>query len=715
MKKKIKDILKQYFGYDQFRPMQEEIILSVLKGKDAFVLMPTGGGKSLCYQIPALVKKGVCIVVSPLISLMEDQVTSLVENGIDAAYMNSSMSYDDQDSVKDAVRQGKIRLLYVSPEKVVSSDFLYFLDSIDVSFFAIDEAHCISGWGHDFRPEYTRLHLLRKKFPEVPIIALTATADRITRKDIVAQLQIDDPKTFVSSFDRPNLHLTVLPGKERFQKILGYISKKPNEAGIIYCLRRKDTEKIAQRLRMNGVNAWAYHAGMSAEERSRVQQEFIHGKTSVICATIAFGMGIDKSNVRYVMHYNLPKNIEGYYQEIGRAGRDGLPSDTILFYTFQDVVTLRKILEGSGQKDLQLAKLERMQQFADALTCRRKMLLHYFHEYLDKDCGNCDVCTNPPEVFDGTEIVQKALSAIVRTEQKAPVSLVIDVLRGSRRHDIISRGYDQLSTHGIGADLSSEEWRQYFLQMLNLGLFFVAYEQYQALKITEQGKKVLTGKKKVNLVHLSSFEKRLKAEAKEKKKTKRQETDEALFELFRDARTKIAQRDNIPPYVVFSDATLDEMAREKPMNKIQFRQISGVGEMKLKKYGDQFLAIITTFIKERLGQDKSVIKGGTYQLTYTQYKEGMPVAAIARERGLKETTVYSHLARLIEEGYDIDIMKFMTKGVKKDIRAAIEKKGVEKGVKPIFTVLKEKVSYENIRLVLAEYKKELRAKGVFVE
>jgi ATP-dependent DNA helicase RecQ len=713
MKKEAYEVLKKYFGYEHFRPMQEEIISSVLDKKDTVVLMPTGGGKSLCFQIPALVQKGLAIVVSPLISLMQDQVTSLQANGISAFFLNSTLNFDEQEDIKSAAQNGEVKILYVSPERLVSRDFLFFLKSLDISLFAIDEAHCISGWGHDFRPEYTKLSMIKHNFPDIPIIALTATADRLTRKDIIVQLRLKQPKSFVSSFDRPNLSLTVLPGRERLKKILHFIGKRMDESGIIYCLSRKNTEKVAAKLRANGIDAQHYHAGMSAIDRERVQEQFIQGDVPIICATIAFGMGIDKSNVRYVIHYNLPKNIEGYYQEIGRAGRDGLPSDTLLFYTFQDVILLRRILDGSGEKTLQLAKLDRMQQYADALTCRRKILLHYFHEYLEEDCGNCDVCKNPPEIFDGTAIAQKALSTIVRMDQKAAISFVVDVLRGSLRYEITSRGYDKLSVHGIGSDINSEEWRQYFLQLLNVGLVFVAYEQNYALKITKLGKKVLLGDKKVDLVHLSSFEKRI-AEEKVEKKGKRMQTDEKLFEILRELRLNIARQKRVPPYIIFSDASLDMMSANKPINTVQFRQISGVGDKKLKEYGDIFLEKIIHFVKSEM-ESGNKIKGGTYLLTFAQYKDGASIAGIARERGVKEGTVYSHMARLIEEDYDVDILKFMTKDIYKKIYEVIDDIGIEASLKRVYSRLGEEIDYNRIRLVMADYKRKLRERGVFVE
>ena len=411
--------LKQYFGYESFRPNQEAIVNTVLDGKDCLVLMPTGGGKSICFQLPALLLPGTCVVVSPLIALMKDQVEGLTANGVPAAYLNSSQLAAEENEVKQKVRDEKIKLLYISPEKLLSADIGYLLQEAKISMFAIDEAHCISSWGHDFRPEYTQMGFLKKMFPQLPIIALTATADKITRRDIVHQLGIPDAEQFVSSFDRPNLSLTVLPGRDRFKVIDEFIRGKGNQSGIIYCLSRKGCESMAEKLRKNGHNAGFYHAGMTAESRSRVQEDFITDNIPIICATIAFGMGIDKSNVRWVIHYNMPKNIEGYYQEIGRAGRDGVKSDTILFHSFADVKMLRDFIEKGENKEVQLKKLDRMLQYTDALSCRRKVLLSYFGEHISEDCGNCDVCKNPPEYFDGSTYAQMALSAVYRMREKS--------------------------------------------------------------------------------------------------------------------------------------------------------------------------------------------------------------------------------------------------------------------------------------------------------
>lgn len=588
------ETLKKYFGYDTFRPLQEEIIQNVINGHDSLVVMPTGAGKSICFQIPALLLSGLTIVLSPLIALMKDQVEGLVGNGVPAAYLNSSLSAIEQAEVMQNIINKDIKLLYISPEKLLSGDFIAFLKQLEVSLFAVDEAHCISSWGHDFRPEYTRLGTLKSEFPNTPVIALTATADKLTRRDISGQLNLDDPKIFISSFDRPNLHLKVLPGKDRYKVILNHIRNRSDQSGIIYCLSRKNCEKVAEKLKKDGINADFYHAGMSADKRSIVQDNFINDRTNVICATIAFGMGIDKSNVRWVIHYNLPKNIEGYYQEIGRSGRDGLPTETILFYTFADVIMLKKFVETSGQREVQAAKLDRMQQYADALICRRKILLSYFGEVVEEDCNNCDVCDNPPETFDGTVIAQKALSGIARLKGTVGTHMLIDVLRGSKRHIIVNSGYDQIKTYGCGADISFDDWQQYLLQMLNMGLFDVAYDDGHHLKLNDLSKEVMTGNNIVRLIKPISMEKK-KAERVRKPKVILT-PDDALFEVLRSLRKEIAEENKVPPYMIFSDASLKEMSSVKPTDLPAFHNISGVGETKLERHGREFVNAIMEFI-----------------------------------------------------------------------------------------------------------------------
>jgi len=598
--------LKTYFGYDSFRPLQEDIVNHTLTKNDSLILMPTGGGKSICYQLPALLMEGTAIVVSPLISLMKDQVEALQANGVPAGALNSNNSESENANLRRECLMGKIKLLYVSPEKLLSEvDFL--LRDIQISLFAIDEAHCISQWGHDFRPEYTQMNVLREKFPEIPIIALTATADKITRTDIVHQLRLKNPKVYISSFDRPNLSLTVKRGyleKEKNKTITDFIAKRPNQCGIIYCMSRKTTEKVARYLQKNGVEAAVYHAGLSPLLRDKAQNDFINDKVQVVCATIAFGMGIDKSNVRWVIHYNLPKSIEGYYQEIGRAGRDGLDSDTVLFYSLSDLILLTKFANDSKQQGINLEKLNRMQQYAEANICRRRILLSYFGETVEKDCGNCDVCKNPPERFDGTIIVQKALSAIVRTSEQIGTTLLVDILKGFNNAEIIERGYDKLKTFGAGRDLPPRDWYDYLLQMLQLGYFEVAYNENNHLKVTEIGRKVLFGEAKATLATITREEfvaknsKKKIAKAEKPEKVTYSNEDEAIFEELRVLRKKLADEQAIPAYIVLSDKVLHLLSTSRPTSIEEFGNISGIGEFKKEKYGEDFVKLIKKITKE---------------------------------------------------------------------------------------------------------------------
>ena len=602
------EALRSYYGYSTFRQNQQEIIEHVMQGKDALVLMPTGGGKSICYQIPALTMSGTAIVISPLISLMKDQVETLRANGIEAEALNSGNDPAVDTVIRRKCISGSMKLLYISPEKLMS-EIDYLLSHIQISLFAIDEAHCISQWGHDFRPEYTQLGILREKFPHVPIMALTATADKITRGDILKQLNITGAQEFISSFDRPNLSLSVKRGYKAAEKmhfILNFIKARPMEAGIIYCLSRKNTEKVASDLQKKGINAAPYHAGLSTFERNQTQERFKNDQLSVVCATIAFGMGIDKSNVRWVIHYNMPKSIESFYQEIGRAGRDGAPADTVLFYSLADIVQLTEFARQSGQQDVNMDKLRRMQEYAESSVCRRRILLNYFSEQTDHDCGNCDVCENPPRRFDGTRYVQMALSAAKRTAETVRISTIIEIVKGIRSPYVVRHGYDQLKTFGVGKDITTNDWQDYLLQMLQMGFIEIAYNDGNKVKVTNIGEDVLYGRKSAQLCVIDHS-------VKEERKKPRLKLeiptitipglppttgieDMKLFEALRSLRLTCANEEGFPPYIVFSDKVLHALATIKPTTIEQFGNISGIGEHKKEKYGNRFVALIQKYV-----------------------------------------------------------------------------------------------------------------------
>ncbi|MCB2408635.1 DNA helicase RecQ [Hymenobacter lucidus] len=722
-------VLKQYYGYDTFRPMQESIIANIMSGKDTVVLMPTGGGKSVCFQVPAVVQEGVCVVVSPLIALMKDQVEALKANGIPAEYINSSVGQSEQNSIASDCLNGYLKLLYVSPEKLVSPGFLQFLQRLRISMFAIDEAHCISSWGHDFRPEYTQLRVLREQFPQVPIIALTATADRLTQRDIQQQLRMHEPQVFLSSFDRPNLNLIVRPGQNRVGSILEFVAARPNESGIIYCLSRKQCETLAQKLKEKGVRANHYHAGMTPNQRASVQEGFLRDDLQVIVATIAFGMGIDKSNVRWVIHYNLPKNIEGYYQEIGRGGRDGAPATAVLFYSFADVMSLRDMLTKDADprlSQLSLTKLERMQQFAEAASCRRKILLNYFGETLEKDCGNCDICRNPPTTFDGTELAQKALSAVVRMREKAPIGLLIDVLRGMRNQAIIQGGYEQIKTYGAGRDLPYLDWYSYIHQMLNDGLLYIAYEEGYALKITETGKQVLQGQRQLPMKKFQPAEKAEKQpRGKKAAGTASAPTDAAgqLFERLRQLRKRIADEQNVPPYVIFTDTTLQEMAAERPVSRTAMLAIGGVGMKKFENYGEVFIKAILEFggapnPADAAEDDEDEIPGpakprrtreagDTHETTLQLHRAGLSIDEIAERRNLAASTIRAHIETLYAKGQTIRLEEFLSQSEYAEITTARAQLGGEPQLRDLFDHLREKYDYFKLRLA-GLYQKRLK-------
>ena len=591
----IEHTLRTVFGFHAFRPPQREVIERVCSGEDVFLVMPTGGGKSLCYQVPALHRDGVAIVVSPLISLMKDQVDALLANGVRAACFNSSLSPGEARLVSRQMDTGELDLLYVAPERLMMPDFLERLAGLKPAMFAIDEAHCISQWGHDFRPEYTQLGRLRGLFPGVPIVAMTATADPETRRDITRQLGIDHAAVYVAGFDRPNITYSVIPKHKPLVQLGAFLNNRRDEAGIVYALSRKRVEQVAERLRTAGFAAAAYHAGLPDEERRRVQDAFRRDDLRIVVATVAFGMGIDKPNVRYVVHYDMPKSVESYYQETGRAGRDGLPSEALMLFGMGDVMTARSLIENSDNPErvaIEVQKLNAMVDYAEALTCRRRALLGYFGEQREEDCGNCDICTDPPERFDASDAARKALSCVYRVGERFGSRHVIDVLRGGKGQRIIELKHDQLSTYGIGADLSAEAWDNIIRQLIHLGYLAQDFSRFGALGLTPSARPVLKGETRVTLGLPRSS---AKAEEKSRRRKAGEGARGALFEELRAVRKRIADDAGVPPFVVFSDATLVEMAQARPGDEAELLAITGVGSHKLAKYGSAFLAAIAGY------------------------------------------------------------------------------------------------------------------------
>lgn len=704
-------VLRTVFGYESFREHQEDSITSVLEGQDVFVLMPTGGGKSLCYQIPALLLPNVTVVVSPLIALMKDQVDALRVAGIAADVLNSSLTLEEQHGVLDRVRRGETRLLYVAPERLFgTSSLVPFLRTVGVSLFAIDEAHCISAWGHDFRPEYRRLSELKTAFPTTPTLALTATADDMTRADIVERLALRSPKKFRSSFNRPNIRYTIEPKRESYERLIRYLSKRRNDAGIVYTLSRKSADRLADRLNEEGFSAKSYHAGLDSATRDRHQALFLRDEVNIMVATIAFGMGINKSNVRFVVHMDLPKNIESYYQETGRAGRDGLPSEALLFYSPADVRKLARFaaIEGNEeQTTVMLRKLKQMADFCETSVCRRHVLLRYFGEEFPETCDSCDVCLSERKTFDGTVIAQKLLSAVYRLGERFGLGYTIDFLRGSKSEKIHPE-HRQMKTFGAGADISRELWLRYAKDLLALGFLKQVGEPYPTLSLTGKSADVLRGEAHVMLTE--------SVETKESELVSERPPYEAdLFESLKKLRTEYARRENVPPYLIFSDATLLELATFLPSNMTEMGRISGFGEVKMARYSEAFLGVVTKYCHERKRasnmsektlfrprRPKKEYANDTKRETLALFRKGMSVPDIAKTRRLSAGTIENHL------GFFVSIREVALEDIVSQekislIREAIRTLGT---VSPgrLKSSLGDTATYGEIRLVVAGLK-----------
>ncbi len=700
------EILKNTFGYSEFRHHQSDIISALLNNKDALVLMPTGGGKSLCYQIPSLVRAGTGVVISPLIALMHDQVEALKQTGINAVFINSSQNNATQSAITRELLTGKIDILYISPERLMLERTLNLLSNIKISLFAIDEAHCVSQWGHDFRKEYQKLSILHQRFPNVPRVALTATADQRTRDEIISQLQLQNAEVFINSFDRPNIRYTISEGQNARDRLWQFLEQNhANDAGIIYCLSRKKVEQTAEWLVHKGRVALAYHAGLANELKQRNQQRFLHESSVIIVATIAFGMGIDKPDVRFVAHLSLPKSIEAYYQETGRAGRDGAPANAWMSYGLQDVIFLRQMMQESDgneqYKRVTQHKLDAMLGLCESTQCRRQTLLGYFEETLATPCGNCDSCLTPPQTWDGTQAAQKAMSCIVRTEQRFGVNYLIDVLLGKDTDRIRNFRHDKISTYGIGTELNAIQWRGVFRQLISLGYINVDLNGYGSLFLTEQARPLLRSEITLELRQQQKLDKKSASkQSSSTKQTNLKDADENLFNALRERRSNLAKELSVPPYIIFHDSSLIEMAKKRPTTSNDMLLISGVGEKKLDKFGYNFLEIILEHpLPEILINNLSDSVNDTL-FHFQTYKN---IEDLATKRNLKSSTIYSHLSDAIEMGLlDVRTVVQLEDSEYNEIIDAFDLFSDDnQKLKPIYEALNEEYDYAILKCIQA--------------
>ncbi|PZO39819.1 MAG: DNA helicase RecQ [Pseudanabaena frigida] len=731
----LQQALKQYFGYESFRAGQREIIEASLAGRDTLAIMPTGGGKSICFQLPALLKTGVTIVVSPLIALMQDQVTALKENGIGATFLNSTLSARESNQRSQAILNGAIKLIYIAPERLFAEQFLEFLNivknKIGIAGFAIDEAHCVSEWGHDFRPEYRQLSRIRQIYPDVPMVGLTATATERVREDISQQLELKQPYIHVASFNRSNLYYEVIPKQGNEQSYINLLHqiKRLQGSGIVYCLSRKRVDEIASRLREDGIEAIPYHAGLGNKEREENQTRWIRDDVQVMVATVAFGMGINKPDVRFVIHYDLPRNIEGYYQESGRAGRDGEESHCTLFLGYGDLETIKYLIAQKvdphtnepleAEQRIAQQQLRQVVDYAEGIACRRTILLRYFGENFHGDCANCDNCLTPKPMEDWTVESQKFLSCVARTKERFGAGHIIDVLRGSRKEKVLQHHHDQLTTYGIGKDRSLDEWRQLSRSLIHQGFLTQTTDGYGILKLNDRSWEVMRNQRNVLLPIERDVE---PASVADREDAKERSVDvDILFERLRLLRKNLADEQEVPPYVIFSNATLNQMAEQQPTSRKDFAKLSGVGAKKLEQYADDFIAIILEHhlkyppaepteaspsrVKQESTPKSKLSKASTQRETLAMYENGLDIDEIARDRGLKPATVWTHLVQLVESGYAINCDRLVAPERQTVIYEALDAIGGD-SLRNLFDHLREEYTYDEIKIIRAIWQNE---------